>query len=104
MNALSRILVAPLVWLAAFSATYALHGTGCALGWTSVDAGAVSLQRAVLLAAWAGAIALQIALVVGLAATAPSPWVRKVSLITGWTGLAATVWTLSPVALTATCP
>ena len=103
---LLRILIAPLVWLASFSAVYGLHGIGCSLGWTEIDLLFLSLFRIVLLAAWAGAVLLQIALVVALHSrrfSSDSPFVRRTSIATGWVGLVAALWTLSPVATTSSC-
>ena len=100
-----RILVAPLVWLAAFSGVYGLHGLGCVLGWTEVDVLALSLFRTALLGAWGFAVLLQIGLLLALRFErfgSPSPFVRRTSVALGWVGLVATLWTLHPVALTST--
>ena len=98
MRDVLRILAAPLLWLAAFSAVYALHGLACAGGWAEA--------RPVLLAAWGAAILAQGALLLALHARrtgASAPFARRVSLATGWTGLAATLWSLFPVAVTSAC-
>ena len=106
MTDVLRILLAPLVWLAAFSGVYGLQGIGCALGWTEVELLTVSLFRAMLIAAWALAILLQIGLLMVLQSErlgSPLLFVRRTSVALGWVGLVATLWTLHPVALTSTC-
>lgn len=107
MTDIVRILIAPLIWLAAFSALYGLHGIACAYGWSGTDvAGGMSLLRVVLVAAWLGAIAVQAAILIGLYSRrfgSDSGWVRGVSGMTGWVGLVATVWSLFPVAATSSC-
>ena len=107
MSDIVRILVAPLIWLAAFSAIYGLHGIACAYGWSGSEvAGGVSLLRLVLVAAWLGAIAVQVLILVALHASrfgSESGWVRAVSRMTGWVGLVATIWSLFPVAATSSC-
>jgi hypothetical protein len=96
---LMRILVAPLVWFASFSAVYGLHGALCGAGATGGAAPA-------LIAAFAVAILLQVALLAALSAphlASPSRFVGFVSRATGWVGLVATVWSLFPVLATSTC-
>ena len=106
MTDLLRILVAPLAWLASFSAVYGLHGLGCALGWAEVELMAFSLFRVALLAAWCVAILLQLGLLLALGSDrfgSASAFVRRTSVSLGGVGLIATLWTLHPVAVTSTC-
>lgn len=103
-----RILVAPLVWLAAFSGVYGLHGLGCALQWPQVEmlSLSLSLYRFLLLVAWLAAILAQIALVAALRSErfgSSYAFIRWTSIATGWVGLVATVWTLHPVAVISAC-
>lgn len=101
-----RILVAPLVWLAAFSGVYGLHGLGCALQWPQVEMLSLSLYRFLLLAAWLAAILAQIALLAALRSErfgSSFPFIRWTSIATGWVGLVATLWTLHPVAVLSAC-
>lgn len=51
-----------LLWSSAFVALYALHAVGCAITWTEVGVGPVSLSRVVLLAVWLVHLALLILL------------------------------------------
>lgn len=106
MTELLRILIAPLVWLAAFSGVYALHGLGCALGWPEVEVLSLSVFRVVLVSAWLVAISFQVLLVVALHSQrfgSRSSFVRRTSLATAWVGLVTTLWTLHPVALVSSC-
>jgi hypothetical protein len=106
MSDIVRILVAPLVWLASFSAVYGLHGIACAYGWGGIEVAGLTLLRSALTAAWLGAVAVQTVILAGLYSErfgSPSRFVRHVSGITGWVGLVATVWTLFPAATTSSC-
>ena len=105
MKDVIRILIAPLVWLAAFSAVYGLHGLICGHGITGTALG-LPLPRLLLLAAYALAILLQLALLAALyhpRISATEGFTRFVSRATGWAGLVAAVWTLLPVAVTSYC-
>jgi hypothetical protein len=102
---LARILIAPLAWLAAFSAVYGLHGLLCGHG-VAATAFGVPLGRAVLVAALAFAVAVQGGLLLVLmrrASASSSPFVTFVSRTTGWVFLAATVWSLFPVLAASYC-
>ncbi|MCF3934788.1 hypothetical protein L1787_15400 [Acuticoccus sp. M5D2P5] len=106
MSEVARILIGPLVWLALFTATYALHGIACSQAWYDVDALGLSLMRVVLLAAWLATIAVAGAILLALLRPplgSRSPFVRTVSLATAATGLVAAVWTLFPVATNSIC-
>jgi hypothetical protein len=100
-----RILISPLVWLASFSAVYALHGFICGTGLSGTIFGLPG-ARVLLIAAYGSAIALQVALLAVLYASrfaSSSNFVRFSSRATGWVGLIATIWSLIPVALTTYC-
>ena len=106
MRDLLRILLPLLLWLAAFSAIYGLHGIGCAQRWPEVALPAASLFRWALVTAWLAAILAQLVVLAALGSRrfgAPSPFARWTSLATAWAGLVATLWTLHPVALLADC-
>jgi hypothetical protein len=106
MTDILRILIAPLVWLASFSAVYGLHGMACAFGWAETGVWGIPLLRLVLTAAWLGAIAAQGLILTGLYSqrfASPSGFVRGVSKMTGWTGLVAALWSLFPVVMTSSC-
>lgn len=106
MTDVLRILCGPLAWLAAFSAVYGLHGLICGHGVQGEVFGAVSLQRVLMVAAWLVSILLLAGLLWGLYSprfTSPSSFVTFTSRATGWVGLAATVWTLSPTVMTTYC-
>jgi hypothetical protein len=101
MVTLIRIVSGPFLWGVVFSLVYAIHGTGCALDWTSVDTPLGSLHHLALLGAWL----LGIAAHVGLFALVPRGEERgiRIARIGLWVGLAATVYTLFPVAVTSSC-
>ena len=99
MMDLLRILVAPLAWLAAFSAIYGLQAVLCAAPPEGMVAG-VSMPRVVLVLAFAAALLVQAGLLVLLLSRrfgANRGFVRTVSIGGGLVGLAATVWTLFPI-------
>ncbi|MBB5721932.1 hypothetical protein FHS72_001556 [Loktanella ponticola] len=105
MKDIFRILIAPLVWFASFSAVYGLHGLLCGHEVSGVVLG-LPLERAYLVAAYVCAIAVQVVLIVALYSSrlaSPSPFVRFVSHATGWVGLIATIWSLVPVVFTTYC-
>jgi hypothetical protein len=90
-------MIAPLVWLASFSAVYGLHGLICGHGFGG---------RPLLVAAYGIAVLLQVGLVMALHAqrfSSPTPFVRFVSRTTGWVGLIAAIWTLLPTVTTTYC-
>lgn len=97
-----RILIAPLVWLAGFSAVYGLHGALCG---PAIAVDALSAQVFVI-GTFVITVLLQMALLWVLYHTrfaATSGFVRFVSRATAWVGLTATVWTLFPVAVLPAC-
>jgi hypothetical protein len=105
MTDLIRILIAPLVWLAAFSAVYGLHGLICGHAIGGIAFG-LPLPRVLMVAAYALAILAQLALLAALYQprfASPSGFVRFVSLATGGVGLVATVWSMFPVVMTTYC-
>lgn len=105
MTDLVRILIAPLVWLASFSAIYGLHGVLCGNQVTGVILG-LPAARVLLVGAFILAVLLQVSLLLALHSrrfAASTDFVTFVSRAGGWTGLAATVWALHPVLLTTYC-
>ncbi|UOM32583.1 hypothetical protein [Acuticoccus sp. I52.16.1] len=106
MSDVVRILVAPLVWLASFSAVYGLHGLLCGHGLAEPAADPLSLPRALLVGAYGVALALQVAILVALhrpGLASSSHVIRCISVATGWVGLVAAAWTLMPVLTTSLC-
>lgn len=106
MRDVLRILIAPLVWLASFSAIYGLHGLICGHGISGEVFGVISLQRVLMVTAWLLALAAQTGLLWALHAprfASPSSFVTFASRATGWTGLVATAWSLFPTVTTTYC-
>ena len=106
MKDIVRILIAPLVWLASFSAVYGLHGLICGHGIDGTVFGVVSLPRLLLVGAYGLSILIQVGLVWALHSArlgSPSPFVRFVSRATGWVGLVSAVWALLPTVTSTYC-
>lgn len=105
MRDVLRILIPLLVWLAAFSGIYGLHGLLCGHRIEGAVFG-LDLTRVLMVSAYAVAILMQVLLLAGLYSArfaSPSGFVRFVSRGTGWVGLIATVWSLLPVLTTTYC-
>lgn len=101
MSDLIRILIAPLFWLAAFSAIYGLHGLVCA---QHSDLLPQIAPKMMLVGAWSAALTVQ----VGILATlwhwpSQSPVATRISLTLGWTAIAAMLWSLFPVLFSPVC-
>ena len=106
MTDVLRILISLLLWLVVFSAVYGLHGIGCAAGWENIDVHGVSLVRLVLVAAWALALLAHLALLKALLSPrfrSASHFISRVSIALAIAALAATGWTLFPVAFLSRC-
>jgi hypothetical protein len=106
MTDVLRILIAPLVWLAAFSAVYGLQGLICGHGIEGTVLGIISLQRALMASAYTLSMAMLAVLLWGLTAqrfASASPFVRFVSQTAGWVFLVATAWSLFPAVATTHC-
>ncbi|MEH6663950.1 MAG: hypothetical protein V7678_03800 [Brevundimonas sp.] len=106
MSDVLRILAAPLLWLAAFSGVYGLHGLICGHGLTGAFPGEIPVARVLLIAAYLASVLLLAAVLWGLHAprfASRSPFVTFVSRTTGWVGLVAAIWTLSPAVATTYC-
>jgi hypothetical protein len=99
MREVLRLSVPLALWLASFSAVYALQGLSCSRHWPEGLP-----ARPFLILAWGLAVALQAGLVWALLRDpSPSPFVRVTSLALACLALAAAAWTLLPVAVTSTC-
>jgi len=104
MRDLLRILIAPLVWLAAFSAVYALQGFGCAIGLNEATLAGLPLLRAGLILAWALTIATLVGIYIWLERTSPTlDWTSRISRITACVAIVASIWALFPVTFTSIC-
>ena len=87
------------IWIAGFSAVYALQGFTCSRHWpTDIDA------RPVLLAAWAVAVGLQaLSGIAVLYAPSPSRFVQTTAITLAATALVAAVWSMMPVLVASVC-
>lgn len=99
----TRALAGPVLWAVLFALIYALHGTGCALGWTGrpMPPGGPDLHRGAMLLVWLAGLALHGVLVRALPAGRGRE--RRIITLTAWIGLVSTLFTLFPVAILTTC-
>jgi len=105
MTDILRISVPITVWIAAFSAVYGLEGIVCSDLWTAAGLGP-GQGRIALVAAWAAAILLQVAMLIVLRRprfASSLPWVQRLGTILGCVALVATAWSLMPVATASLC-
>ncbi|MCW5737200.1 MAG: hypothetical protein KIS73_23950 [Enhydrobacter sp.] len=102
MILLARISAGLLLWAFGFSLLYALHGMGCAGGWTEVQMLGGTVFRWMLVSCWVLLLLAAIS-VIRLAWAAPSKFEKRVSLATALAGAGAILVTGSPVALTSAC-
>ncbi|MDQ7263745.1 hypothetical protein NM680_18275 [Paracoccus sp. PS-1] len=96
-----RALLGPMLWAAAFSAIYAVHGLGCALDWPARPAPVGDLHRFALISLWlaslmGGALILWRMPKVGDAG-------GRIARAGGWIGFLAILLTLFPVLGLTTC-
>ena len=110
MRWLALMLAGPMIWAIGFSVVYALHGTGCARGWTDTAvAGSASLHVVALWSGWLITLAAGLLLLLALppsrtAALAPGGGdSAQLPRIGAWIGLGATLFTLLPVAVASSC-
>ena len=104
MRDVLRLLIAPLFWLAAFSAVYGLHGVVCSPHSDILGRLGLESDRVVLIGAWIAALAAQIATFVALLCfPSPSGLVQRVAILVGATSIVAMIWTLFPVLLSPVC-
>ncbi|WP_417525914.1 hypothetical protein [Marinovum sp.] len=104
MTTILRLALPLTLWLASFSAIYALHGLLCSSRWAV--AGVDLPGRGVLIAALVIALLLQVALIAFLRASVwpeTDPSIRRISLVLGAAALVSTLWTLMPVVLVSHC-
>ena len=96
-----RALLGPLWWAFAFAAIYALHGLGCALGWTALPAPVWDLHRFVLLSGWL--LSLAIGLLIVRAMPDDKSTAGAIARAGAWIGLVSVLLTLFPVLNLSSC-
>lgn len=102
MKLLGRASAGLTLWAFGFTLLYALHGLGCAAGWSRVPLaggtlfGWLMVTTWILLVAGAGAI-------VWWARTLPAGFERRLVLASALAGFAGILVTGSPVAVTSAC-
>ncbi|PKP83375.1 MAG: hypothetical protein CVT79_00805 [Alphaproteobacteria bacterium HGW-Alphaproteobacteria-18] len=98
---LGLVLLGPAIWAVTFAGVYALHGAGCALGWSTRMAGPLTLHHLVMLAGWTAGIGAGIWFLVRMPAGRDrSVWIPRIG---GIIGLASTVFTLLPLLFASSC-
>lgn len=104
MKWLALCIAGPMIWAIAFALVYALHGTGCNLGWTGIDTlGRVSLQHAILWSAWLVALSANVALLLVVPTALQGRLEHWLPRAGAWIGLVATFFSLLPVVLNSSC-
>lgn len=90
-----RALLGPLLWALAFSVIYAVHGLGCARGWTQISMPWGSLHQLVLIGLWCLAIMAGLAL---FRLTPPGPRISdRIARAGSWIGIVSVLLSLFPV-------
>ncbi|MDO5611986.1 MAG: hypothetical protein Q4G14_01935 [Paracoccus sp. (in: a-proteobacteria)] len=101
MGWLARALAGPTLWSLLFAAVYALHGTGCNLGWPGRPAPIGDLHHFAMWAVWAAGLLLH---VLSFRLIPAASGRARVIVTAGlWIGLVATAFTLFPVIAVSTC-
>ncbi|WFE76584.1 hypothetical protein [Roseinatronobacter sp. S2] len=104
MKWLGLFLAGPIIWAFGFSLVYALHGTGCNLGWTGIDVlGFITLHHLLLWAGWLAALSANLGLLLSRPAAPENRLAHWLPRAGAWIGLGATFFSLLPVALTSSC-
>lgn len=101
MNWLWRALAGPILWAAMFLLVYALHGTGCNLGWTDRPAPIADWHHMAMWLAWGAGLILHLVLIRVMPAGQGRP--RQLITMGAWIGFVSTLVTLFPVIATSTC-
>jgi len=104
MRWLALVLAGPGIWAGGFAGVYALHGTGCAVGWpdTALAVG-IDAHTGALWAGWLATLGAGGLLLRALPRPEGPGWPPHLPRTGAWIGLAATAFTLSPVALASSC-
>ena len=102
MIALVRMVSGLVLWAAGFSVLYALHGLGCALGWTGSSVFGLTQIKALLIAVWLGLVAAHAGLIVWLLRYRESQ-IDRIGIANGWIGFFATMVGGFPVLAISSC-
>ncbi|WP_228242310.1 hypothetical protein [Porphyrobacter sp. GA68] len=102
MTALIKMVSGLIAWAVSFSVLYALHGLGCALGWTEQAVPGLTQARVVLLVTWILLIAAHGVLLVWLLRSCATQ-MQRIGVAIGWIGLGATIVTGLPILAISSC-
>lgn len=103
MNWLWRALAGLILWAVLFSAVYALHGAGCALGWRRVPVLFTDWHHLAMWLVWGVGLVLHVILLRTMPQGVPPGRSRWLIVAGAWIGLGSTLFTLFPVIATSTC-
>lgn len=103
MSWLWRALAGLILWAVLFSAVYALHGAGCARGWTRLPVLFTDWHHVAMWLVWGAGLALHVALLGVMPQGVPPGRSRRLIVAGAWIGLVSTLFTLFPVIATSTC-
>ncbi len=102
MRWLGWTLASPILWAALFSAVYALHGIGCAQGWTVVATPLGPLHQVAMVILWLGGLILHALILLRLRGGGAAR-TDRLPRMGAWIGFVASLVTLSPLVLISTC-
>lgn len=102
MIAIMRMVSGLVLWTAGLSVLYALHGLGCALGWTGSSVFGLTQIKALLIAVWLGLVAAHAGLIVWLLRYRESQ-IDRIGIANGWIGFFATMVGGFPVLAISSC-
>ncbi|WP_066846502.1 hypothetical protein [Croceicoccus marinus] len=100
--ALTRMVSGLVLWAAAFSILYALHGFGCSLGWTGPSLFGVTQVKVLLLAVWGILIVTHGLLMLWLLKQHETQ-MERIGIAIGCIGLGATISTGMPILAIPSC-
>ncbi|MAF29772.1 MAG: hypothetical protein CL820_16935 [Croceicoccus sp.] len=100
--ALLRMISGIVLWAAAFSTLYALHGLNCSFDSTGEGPFGLVTGRALLLATWASLLVAHAFLVAWLLRR-HSTLLDRIGIALGWIGLGATIITGVPILMISIC-
>ena len=101
MNWLLKSLLGPGIWAVTFSAVYALHGAGCALGWGDTAIAFGTLHHTLMGGAWGAGMLACAGLLLVLPARGGLQY--RLPRASAWIGLGATAVSHLPLLVASTC-
>lgn len=101
MNWLARSLAGPILWAVMFSAVYALHGFGCAVGWQNRPFLSSDLHHTTLWGLWLAGLVAHVMLIKIMPRYDGN---KRFLIVAGtWIGFASSLFTLFPIIAVSSC-